>query len=153
NFGDGFGCTAGWLLGLSSLRSLGLRCQDLRVDKVFVGSGQGIEVPEEIEQLVFALGCQETPYLLPRCRRLWRCHRWCFLLDTAPSRRHPSLKQVKVGLLPQVFDVAFDQCRQWTMSNVDPVINRPDEAVALGGKSPTLFILQDKLHHGKVMHR
>src|SRR4030095_2132016 len=39
------------------------------------------------------------------------------------------------------------------MSNVDPVVNRPDEAVALGGKGPTLFILKDELHHGKVMHR
>src|SRR4030095_12454172 len=39
------------------------------------------------------------------------------------------------------------------MSNVDPVVNRPDEAVALGGKGPTLFILQEELHHGKVMHR
>src|SRR4029450_13856842 len=39
------------------------------------------------------------------------------------------------------------------MSNVDPVVNRPDEAVALGGKGPTLFILQEELHHGKVMPR
>src|SRR5215510_4913793 len=91
--------------------------------------------------------------MLPRCRRLWRCHTSCFLLDTTPSRRHPSLKQLKIRLLPQVFDVAFDQSRQWSMSDVDPVVNRSNEAVALGSKGPTRFILQEELHHGKVMHR
>jgi hypothetical protein len=89
--------------------------------------------------------------MLPRCRGLWRCHMWCFLLDTAPSRRHPSLKQLKIRLLPQVFDVAFDQFRQWTVSDVDPVVNRSDEAVALGGKVPPRFLLQEELHHGKVI--
>jgi hypothetical protein len=49
NFGNDFCCTAGWLLRLPSLWSLGLRCQDLGVDKVFVGGGQGVEVPDEIE--------------------------------------------------------------------------------------------------------
>src|SRR5256885_873420 len=39
------------------------------------------------------------------------------------------------------------------MSDINPIVNRPDEAVALGGKGPTLFILQEELHHGKVMHR
>src|SRR5262249_54058384 len=60
--------------------------------------------------------------------------------------------QLKIRLLPQVFDVAFDQFRQCAMSDIDPVVNRPDEAVTLGGKGPTLFILQEELHHGKVMH-
>src|SRR5262249_8696557 len=66
---------AWWFLRLLSLRSLWLRCQNLSMDKVFVVSGQGVEVPDEIEQLVFAFGCQETAHTLPRCGRFWRCHR------------------------------------------------------------------------------
>jgi hypothetical protein len=100
NFRDDFCCTAGWFLGLSNLWSLGLRCQNLGVDKVFVVGGQSVEVPDEIEQLVFAFGCQETANILPRCGRFWRCHRWHFLLGTVPSQRHPSLKQLKIRLFP-----------------------------------------------------
>ena len=74
NFGDDFCRTAGWFLGLSSLWSLWFRCQNLSMDKVFVGGGQDVEVPDEIEQLDFAFGCQETPYLLPRGRVYWIGH-------------------------------------------------------------------------------
>src|SRR5262249_31906472 len=54
-----------------------------------------------------------------------------------------------------LFDSNFSGAafRQLTLSDVDPVVNRSDEAVTLGGKSPTLFIFQEELHHGKVMHR
>ena len=36
------------------------------MDKVLVVGNQGVEVPEEIEQLDFVFGGQETSYLLPR---------------------------------------------------------------------------------------
>jgi len=49
NFRDDFCCTAGWLLRLSSLRSLELRGQNMGMDKGFVVGGQDVEVPEEIE--------------------------------------------------------------------------------------------------------
>jgi hypothetical protein len=50
-----------------------------------------------------------------------------------------------------VFDVAFDQFRQCAMSDIDPIVNRPPEAVALGGKGSTLFILQEELQHRRIM--
>src|SRR5262249_43502836 len=42
-----------------------------------------------------------------------------------------TLKQLKIRLFPQVLDVCLDQCGQGTMSDVDQVTNRPDEAIAL----------------------
>src|SRR5215467_3332360 len=63
----------------------------------------------------------------------------------------PSI-QVKIRLLPQVGDILLDQCREWTVSDIDPIINRPPEAVALCGKCPTLCIIQKELQHGRVLY-
>ena len=59
--------------------------------------------------------------------------------------------QLKIGLLSQVFDVAFDESRQWTMPDINPIINRSPEAIALCRKQSTLLILQEELQHRRIM--
>src|SRR5437879_3864364 len=65
----------------------------------------------------------------------------------------PALKQLIIGLLPQVFDVLFDQGWQGTVSDIDPIINRAPEAITLCCKQSTLLILQDELQHGRILYR
>src|SRR6266487_3624924 len=62
----------------------------------------------------------------------------------------PSI-QLKIRFFPQVLDILLDQCRQWTIPNINPVINRPPEAIALCRKQSALLILQEELQHGRIL--
>src|SRR5215471_1894827 len=60
-------------------------------------------------------------------------------------------EQVKIRLLPQVWDILLDQLCQWTIPDINPIINRSPEAIALCRKGPMFFIIQDKLQHRRIM--
>ena len=113
---------------------------------------------------------KDMPHERPACRRSRRampaiisalhasrpCHRETHEGQRLPSGRYARisgcsarsvlLPEFHIGILAEMFDIPFDQCGQLPgLANLDPVIHRPEEAVALRLKGAALGI--DELEH------
>src|SRR5438876_450086 len=63
------------------------------------------------------------------------------------------LPQFYIGILAKMLDILFDQRGQFPrLANLDPVIHRSEEAIALRLKYATLGIHELEDQHGRVMY-
>lgn len=60
-------------------------------------------------------------------------------------------EQFKIRLFAQVFDIRPDQLRQLPVIDVNPIIDRTPEAITLCRKKTLILIIQDKLHHRRIL--
>jgi hypothetical protein len=70
------------------------------------------------------------------------------LMTLACEASNVLLPEFYIGILAEMFDILFDQLSQLPrLANLDPVVHRPEEAVALGLKRAALGINELKDQH------